>query len=222
MGLPLDFNPGTDAKYSNVGFIILGEIIARVGGQPYEPFVLDNVLRPMGITQARLHPRGGKYLAAEALRYLAGTLIALPPMDLPMVNATGGWTCSAVDLARFLTNLDGSRGESVLAEKTRKLMLEPPPPPLQPRTNRTWFGLGWDSVQVQGETFAYFKDGSYQGMRTYMKRLPTGLNWALLYNASMEFDPQDAQIASRTVQEVRQLVEGIGKYPDIDLFKEYP
>jgi CubicO group peptidase (beta-lactamase class C family) len=222
MGLPLDFNPGTDAKYSNVGFVILGEIIARVGGQPYERFVLDNVLRPMGITRARLHPRGGKYLAAEALRYLAGTLIALPPMNLPMVNATGGWTCSAVDLARFLTNLDGSRGESVLAERTRKLMLEPPPRPIQPRANGTWFGLGWDSVQVQGEAFAYFKDGSYQGMRTYMKRLGTGVNWALLYNASMEFDPQDTQVATRTVQEVHHLIEGLGKYPDIDLFKEFP
>jgi hypothetical protein len=59
-------------------------------------------------------------------------------------------------------------------------------------------------------------------MRTYMKRKPKGVNWALLYNASMEFDPQDMQTASRTVQEVHQLVEGLGKYPDIDLFKEYP
>jgi hypothetical protein len=37
-----------------------------------------------------------------------------------------------------------------------------------------------------------------------------------------EFDPQDTQIVSRTVYEVHELVEGLGKYPDIDLFKEYP
>jgi len=77
-------------------------------------------------------------------------------------------------------------------------------------------------VLVKGQQFLYFKDGSYQGIRTYMKRLGTGVNWALLYNASMEFDPQDTQIASRTVHEVHDLVEGLGKYPDIDLFKDFP
>ena len=71
-------------------------------------------------------------------------------------------------------------------------------------------------------SFGYFKDGSYQGMRTFMKRLPSGVNWALLYNAGMEFDPQDRDIAAGTVQEVRKLVEGLGKYPDVDLFKEFP
>jgi hypothetical protein len=38
----------------------------------------------------------------------------------------------------------------------------------------------------------------------------------------MDFDAVDVQIAGNTVQEVRRLVEGIDKYPDIDLFKEYP
>ena len=219
--LPLDFNPGSNAKYSNVGFIILGEIIARLSGQPYERYILENVLKPMGITKARLHPREGKYLPGEAARHLSGTVTTLPPMRLPMVDATGGWSGSVVDLARFLTNLDGSRGEPVLSEKTRQLMLEPPPRPLQPRENGTYFGLGWDSVLVKDRAFGYFKDGSYQGMRTFMKRLPAGVNWALLYNASMEFDPLDMQIAGSTVQEVRKLVESHEKYPDIDLFKEY-
>lgn len=135
---------------------------------------------------------------------------------------TCGWIASVVDLARFLTNLDGSRGEPVLGEKMRKRMLEPPPQPFQPRDNGTYFGLGWNSVLVKDKDFGYFKDGSCQGMRTFMKRRPTGVNWALLYNVSMEFDPVDMEIAAGTVQEVRRLVERFDKYPDIDLFKEYP
>jgi N-acyl-D-amino-acid deacylase len=221
MTLPLNFLPGTDAKYSNVGYILLGEAIAKVSGQSYERFVIDNVLKPMGITRARLHPRAGKYLSGESHRHLAGTLTTLPPMRLPMVDATGGWIASVVDVVRFLSNLDGSRGESVLSEKSRELMVEPPPKPLKPRPNGTYFGLGWDSVLKNDKAFGYFKDGSYQGMRTFMKRLPTGVNWALLYNASMEFDPLDMQTAASTVQAVRQLIENIGKYPDIDLFKEF-
>jgi N-acyl-D-amino-acid deacylase len=220
--LPLNFVPGTDAVYCNIGYVLLGEVIARASGMAYERFVQENVLRPMGITRMRLHPREGRYLLGETLRYLAGSFIPLPPMRLPMADSAGGWSASVVDLARFLTNLDGSRGESLLSEKTRKRMLEPPPPPLKPRANGTYFGLGWDSVLLKDGTFAYFKDGSWQGIRTFMKRLPTGVNWALFYNASMEFDPQDQQTVSHTVREVHQLIEELRKFPDIDLFKEFP
>jgi N-acyl-D-amino-acid deacylase len=219
--LPLNFNPGTDAKYSNVGFILLGEVVARVSRQPYVRFVTDNVVKPIGMTHAGLHGLDGKYHADEAHRYLPGSLIALPAMLLPMVNATGGWSASVVDLARFLTNLDGSRGKAVLSEEMRKVMLAPPPSPLKPRADGTYFGLGWDSVIVKDNTFGFFKDGSYQGMRTFMKRKPDGVCWALLYSSSMEFDPQDMDIARRAVGDVHKLVEDRDKYPNIDLFEEY-
>jgi N-acyl-D-amino-acid deacylase len=221
LGLPLDFAPGTQQKYSNVGFIILGEVIGKLSGRPYERFVSESVLGPMGMKRTGLFAFDGKYGPAEAVRYLAGSMIALPAMVFPMIKATGGWSSTAVDMARFLTNLDGSRGTPVLAEKTRKLMMEPPQSPLKVRDNGTWFGLGWDSVIVNDKGFGYFKDGSYQGMRTFMKRQQNGVSWVLLYNAGMEFDPQDTQLATKTVQEVRRLVEGFDKYPDVDLFKEY-
>lgn len=220
-GWPLDFAPGSAAKYSNVGYVILGEVVATVSGQPYEKFVAERVLKPMGIKDAGVHELDGKYFAGEAHRHLAGTLTALPPMQLPMVESAGGWSGSVVDMARFLTNLDGSRGKSVLSDKARAMMLAPPQSPIKPRDNGTYFGLGWDAVTVTEQGPTYFKDGSYQGMRTFMKRLPNGVNWALLYNASMEFDPQDHQIAASTIHEVRQVVERFEKLPDIDLFKEY-
>jgi hypothetical protein len=124
-------------------------------------------------------------------------------------------------MARFLTNLDGSRGEPVLGEKARRLMIEPPADPLKPRADGTWFGLGWDSAAVKDKEYAYFKEGSYQGMRTYMKRLPGGVNWVLLYNASMEFEQDDLKAAASTIREVRKLIEETGRFPDIDLFSEY-
>lgn len=219
--LPLDFRPGTDTRYSNLGYVALGEVVAKVSGQPYSAYVAEHVLKPAGTKTLALHPAAGKYLAGEAVRHLAGTLVGLPPMRLPMVDAAGGWTGSAVDMARLLTSLDGSRGEPVLGEKGRKLMLERPPAPIKPRPDGTHFGLGWDTVAADDKQFAYFKDGSYQGMRTYMKRLPNGVNWVLLYNASMEFDPQDARLAASTVHEVRELIEKVEKHPDVDLFGEF-
>jgi CubicO group peptidase (beta-lactamase class C family) len=96
MSQALNFNPGTDAKYSNVGYILLGEVIAKVSGQSYDRFVAENVLKPMDIKRTgdriRRQVSGGR-----ALRYLAGSLYALPAMLMPMVNATGGWSSSVVD-----------------------------------------------------------------------------------------------------------------------------
>ncbi len=219
--MPLDFAPGSQQKYSNVGYIILGEVITTLAGRTYQSFVLEQVLRPMGITRAALHRHDGKYLAGEAVRHLTGSLIPLPPMLLPMVDATGGWSASAVDMVRFLTNMDGSRGTPVLEAKTRQLMIEPPPAPIKPAPNGNFIGLGWDSVHVQNKAFTVFKDGSYQGMRTFLKRLPTGVCWCLMYNASMDFDPVDNQISSTAVHDVRRLVEGMEKHPMVDLFKEF-
>lgn len=46
---PLSFEPGTDFKYSNVGYIILGTIIEQVAGISYGDFVSDHFLKPLGM-----------------------------------------------------------------------------------------------------------------------------------------------------------------------------
>jgi N-acyl-D-amino-acid deacylase len=63
MAQPLQFDPGTEIHYSNLGYCILGRVIARVSGQTYESFVRDQVLAPVGvramsIARARLSERG--------------------------------------------------------------------------------------------------------------------------------------------------------------------
>jgi N-acyl-D-amino-acid deacylase len=221
MGMPLQVAPGTDTEYSNIGYILAGEVVAKVSGQTYGRFVEEQILLPMGIKRTFLWPAGGKYLPDVALRHLAGALTTLPPMQLPMVDAAGGWAASVVDLMRFLTNIDKSRGQSVLNKKMRDVMREPPWAPVKKRKNGTWFGLGWDIVDEKEDKFSYYKEGSYQGMRTFMKRLHNGINWALMYNASMEFDPVDTRMVTKTVDEVQELVDRIDTYPDIDLFDEY-
>ena len=71
MTAPLDFEPGTQTHYSNLGYIYLGAVIEKVTGQSYENYVRKNVLEPMGIKKA--HIQGGtKYRPGEAKRYLAG------------------------------------------------------------------------------------------------------------------------------------------------------
>jgi N-acyl-D-amino-acid deacylase len=223
MTVRLDFDPGTDCKYSNFGYIVLGAVIEKVSGHSYEKYVKEQILTPAGVRGATLHPLNSGYFKNEARRYLAGTDTELPPWKQKYSDAAGGWTASAIDMVRFLTALDGSRGKALLSDKSFRQMLELPPKPLGPRENGTHIGLGWDSVVLPERSFGYFKDGNWYGMRAFMKRSPNGVSWALLLNASMQPDSSDARVLVDAVHDVRKHLEQIEKFEsETDLFKNYP
>jgi CubicO group peptidase (beta-lactamase class C family) len=46
---PLEFEPGTEQRYSNAGFIVLGLIIERVTGQSYYDYVREHIFKPAGM-----------------------------------------------------------------------------------------------------------------------------------------------------------------------------
>ncbi len=46
---PLEFQPGEKWSYSNSGYVLLGYLIEKVSGQPYEKFVQQNIFGPLGM-----------------------------------------------------------------------------------------------------------------------------------------------------------------------------
>ena len=223
MGTPLDFEPGAESKYSNFGYIVLGEVIEKASGVAYGKYVAEHVLKPAGVKSARLQPLDAGYAKNEARRYLAGTDTELPPWRQKYSDAAGGWAVSSVDMVRFMTALDGTRGKPLLSEKSFQSMIALPPKPLGKQKDGTHVGLGWDSVALSEKEFAYFKDGGWFGMRAFMKRVPGGVNWVLVFNASMQPNPQDTQGLADAVKHVREHLDQIEKFEaGHDLFKEYP
>lgn len=217
---PLDFAPGTESQYSNLGYTLLGLLIEKASGETYSDFVRKEVLKPAGAEGLVLHAFDGKYLTSEARRYLVGIPQPLPALRQPMNDSAGGWSGSTVDLVRFLTALDGTRGKPLLQQKTMALMIGPPPAAIKRFPDGSWVGLGWDQVQIKDREVGYFKNGQYHGVSAYMKRLPSGVNWVLLFNASMQPDMLDNRAAAQAVQEVHGLLNRTD-YPKIDLFAEF-
>lgn len=52
----LVYEPGTEHKYSDLGMILLGEILSRVAGEPFEDFVNERVFAPLGMTDTLYRP----------------------------------------------------------------------------------------------------------------------------------------------------------------------
>jgi hypothetical protein len=45
----LAFTPGTQISYSNAGYNLLGKIIEKVSGMPYEKYLQENIFQPLGM-----------------------------------------------------------------------------------------------------------------------------------------------------------------------------
>jgi len=48
---PMSFRPGTNWGYAHTNYVILGEILQKVGGAPLAELLNQKVLRPLGLTQ---------------------------------------------------------------------------------------------------------------------------------------------------------------------------
>src|SRR5258708_6924749 len=50
---PLDTDPGAKHAYSNFGYCVLGRVIEKTTGEPYETYARKSILAPMGIPAIR-------------------------------------------------------------------------------------------------------------------------------------------------------------------------
>ena len=105
---PLGYRPGSWQRYSNFGYLVLGRVIEKVSGMPYEKFIRRRILRPCGIRRMRIgEPHGGRPRRDEPRYYLlpeeiGGTYY----LDVRRMDAHGGWIASAEDMARFMMRID--------------------------------------------------------------------------------------------------------------------
>ena len=168
--------PGARFIYSDLNFVLLGEIVARVGGLPLETFAARRIFEPLGMDDTRFRPPRrlrARIAPTEACATLAwpcaGTGAALlrgvvhDPTARRMGGAAGhaGLFGTASDLARFGAMLlaDGALGGTrLLAPLTVARMTSPATPPgLRDRR-----GLGWDiDSRYAGSRGDLFPIGSF-------------------------------------------------------------
>jgi CubicO group peptidase (beta-lactamase class C family) len=69
---PLTFAPGTRTEYCNGCYVVLGAIIEKVSGMPYESYIAENVFKPAGMTGAAFTGMGEQGAAIGYTRAAEG------------------------------------------------------------------------------------------------------------------------------------------------------
>lgn len=97
------FEPGTSRSYSNTGYIILGMVIEKNTGQPWETELQQRILHPVDLRHT-LGPRQAQTLPEpHAHGYLPvdGTPVDVTEYNPSCAGAAGGIASTADDLNRF-------------------------------------------------------------------------------------------------------------------------
>lgn len=102
-GIPFSTTPGTAYEYSNYGFAILGQIVERVSGQPYEQFMRERIFEPLGMTSTtfRVEEVDASRRAA-GYRWSGDRWVAETLLPHGAFGAMGGLWTSTRDLARWV------------------------------------------------------------------------------------------------------------------------
>jgi uncharacterized protein YbbC (DUF1343 family)/CubicO group peptidase (beta-lactamase class C family) len=144
--LPLEAEPGTRFRYSDVGFIVLGELVARVSGKSVDEFTRTNVFEPLGMREtgfkpdAKLKERCAP-TAKRDNRWLIGEVHDPRSAAMGGVAGHAGLFSTADDLtryARMILNNGELDDQRILSTLGVRLMTKAVPVPGGQRSH------GWD------------------------------------------------------------------------------
>lgn len=138
---------GSQFKYANEGYVIVGHILELVGGKPYEELMVEQVFKPLGLTSAGFgpppgesDPRGHKWNVPMPPHRLSDNPEGLSP--------AGRIHMSLSDWARFAqVHLQAARGEryELINEDSYRRLHTP--------AQGEFYALGW------GRSSAEWSDG---------------------------------------------------------------
>jgi N-acyl-D-amino-acid deacylase len=233
-GRPLDFDPGERCAYSNFGYFLLGRVIEKVTGEPYEQYVQRNVLHPLGITDMQIGATAPAGRADGEVEYYVdrrlyespssgkkrSALIPLPyeGWRVELMDANGGWIATAGDLVRIAAAFDDPSHSVLLKPATVSLMFTRPAGHAGFQADGTprpvYYGCGWE-VRPAGRMGApdHWHHGSLDGTGALLFHRRDKVSFAVLFNlrtdsARRPLDEIIAPLLEKTAESILEWPEG--------------
>jgi CubicO group peptidase (beta-lactamase class C family) len=219
----LRFVPGSWQSYSNLGYLLLSDIIEKVSGMPYEKFMQEEVLRPAGCYDMHIAGTYYKDKRDNEVRYYthegdgkfieeyngSGKIVerCYGGNNIPLLSGAGAWCGSPIEIARLVASIDG-RGEvpDIISEESFRQMTE--------YLDTETFSLGWnDTNPAKG----WSRSGTLSGTCALVKQFPDGECWILITNTSTWKGPGQARYTDALFKQCRELYSD--KLPARNLFE---
>lgn len=100
----LNFSPGTRHLYSNGGYTLAAEIVARVSAKPFRDFCEERIFRPLGMSRTHFHQDHRRIVRDRAYSYEhSQDGYEASPLNYANAGATSLFT-TAPDLVKWLDN----------------------------------------------------------------------------------------------------------------------
>ena len=226
---PLQFAPGTKFAYSNFGMMMLGRVLERVTGKPYERAVREVALAPMGIQRMTLGQALPSQRRLGEVEYYDSEILPavypgigenVPAPDggfyFEIIEGAGAWIASPIDLVRFANGVDGRKGTALLNPATRAQMIAKPS---YVTANDGHYGLGWIVQPVAGGAADWFHNGALNGNYAILYRSDAaGVDFAVTFNGW----PQSSETFDTDVLEgIGAVLQFIRAWPQGDEFETY-
>ncbi len=151
--IKVELQPGQQYQYSNLGILLLGEIIEIITGDDYEVFVDKNILKPLEMYDSYFDMTPFHLMSGKAQGYYPAEdnkprKLYHPDIDQGVTTSNGGLKSPIKDFKKYTSFLLGSddpilslRYESILPRKTLEMMMSQVKPFRNPETGG--IGLGF-------------------------------------------------------------------------------
>lgn len=118
---PWDFPPGTKWNYSNTGYVVLGMVVEKVGGEPYAKYLHDHVIAPAGLRATGYCDERAPdpHRAAGYRQRGDGSLENAKSIDMTVPFSAGAMCSTASDLVHWTDAL--AHGKVVSAAGYQKM-----------------------------------------------------------------------------------------------------
>ena len=205
---PLDHARGSKFDYSNLGYVIAGAMLERVGHESWEELVEARIFKPMDLKTAGFGPQASLGTVDAPLGHIlvdgkAKAMLAGPNGDNPLILGPAGTIhMSVLDFAKWVgwNAGEGKRGPELVSAEVLKKIHTPfistgareGAAPGTPRTGG--YALGWGSVQESWASAPSITHNGSNNMNLATAMFWPGSDFGFVMMTNVAGQPSDAAL----------------------------
>jgi len=177
-GKPFDFEPGTEWRYNNTGYYLLGVLLEKVTGRPYAELIQQEIATPLGLGRTRYDSNRELIKnRAQGYEFAQGKLGNDAPLGMSQPGAAGALLSTGGDLVRWSQALVAGK---VVTKASYARMVQPT---VLPNGSDTHYGFGLMRDEFGG-TARVHHGGGINGFNSFLFWLPEpGFHVAVISNS---------------------------------------